>query len=63
MISKVCVTTLKIHNQTPEVAMSLNKKRVLSQILSFLGSKMMEAEPNETLSTDSNFGNILFLSI
>ena len=49
--------TLKLHSEDEDSKMTLNKKRVLSQILNFLYTKVMEAEWNDTLNSDVNFGN------
>lgn len=56
VITKICSYTLKQHNQNDGTQMPINKRRILSQILNFLYSKMNDADWNETLSNDSNFG-------
>lgn len=58
VMSKIGATVLKLHDKNPEISMSLNKKRVLSQILNYLESKIMEAKWNETLSSDTKINNL-----
>lgn len=59
VISKLCSVTLKHHYLNEGTQLPLNKKRILGQIMNFLFSKMNNADCNETLSKDSNFGKIL----
>lgn len=55
VLSKVSHTTVKLHNQNPEVSLSLGKKRALFQVLNYLHHKAEEQMWNDTVNNDINY--------